>query len=101
MNRETEFYQEWEEDQEDFGKNKGVGNIVVYGKNVCSYCNRTIELLDELQLEYSYILIETEEEVKELKAKIKEEVNTVPQIFIDNRHIGGYNSLKSILDYML
>ena len=66
--------------------------IKMYTSNWCSYCNAAKNLLDELNLEYEEINIEE----KNISRSDLQELSggyTVPQIFINNKCIGGYDDL--------
>lgn len=70
--------------------------IIIYGRSSCLYCIRAKELAEKLKnnlpfCNYKYIDIEKIKLSKEsLSKKIGKPVNTVPQIFINKKHIGGY-----------
>ena len=64
----------------------------IYGRPNCGWCVRAKDLLSSNNVEYKYIDIY--EDSKSM-AWIKEKgYKTVPQIFDDDEHIGGYNDLE-------
>lgn len=66
-------------------------DIKIYGKTTCKYCTMTKEYFNNLKINYKYISLDDDN-----KRKIfyeKNNVNTVPQIFINNKRIGGYTEL--------
>lgn len=66
-------------------------NITIYTKKKCPYCKYAKEWLKNYNLQYKEIPLDDD---KERDFFYKEHiVNTVPQIFIDNIRIGGYNDL--------
>ena len=75
-------------------KTKINGKIKMYTKEKCNFCKLSKMLLENNELEYDIIQLEEDEKISD---KINEEVNTVPQIFIDNKRIGGYTELKAYL----
>lgn len=64
--------------------------ITIYGTSVCKWCKAAVSLAEAQGLKYEYRSIdENEQFYTELKA-LKPDVKTVPQIWWDNRYIGGY-----------
>jgi len=64
----------------------------IYTKTTCSYCVKAKELLNSKNLEYIEKNIENLEYRTEL-LNIYPSVKTVPQIYLDDSLIGGYDSL--------
>ena len=62
--------------------------IRIYGKEGCNYCEKAKVLCDMYELEYEYIDATFDEEA--LDFLIENGFRTVPQVFIDGEHIGGY-----------
>lgn len=63
----------------------------VYGKNTCHFCDLAKKLLAQKNLEFTYIdVMEDAESLKKLK---DEGFKTVPQIWKDGEHIGGFTEL--------
>lgn len=72
-------------------------NITLYTKQTCPYCNAAKQLLKQKEATYHEIDIEIDpksrEEMIERSGRL-----TVPQIFIGERHIGGYDDMKALDD---
>src|SRR5699024_12069920 len=72
---------------------------VIFGRSGCPYCVRAKDLAEKLSNErddfqYQYVDIRAEGITKEdLQQKAGKPVETVPQIFVDQQHIGGYTDL--------
>ncbi len=62
----------------------------VYSFATCPYCVSAKQLLNQKGYEYEEIVIEREQ-IKDLVKKTK--MMTVPQIFIGDEFIGGYDDL--------
>lgn len=60
----------------------------------CIYCERAISLLTTLGIEVDKELLDTPEKKQHFLASGYE---TVPQIFVGNTLIGGYDQLKAFL----
>jgi len=70
-------------------------DITVYSTRVCGYCLRAKQLLHNKNLAFTEILIDQDPAAR----KVMEERagrRTVPQIFINNRHIGGFEELAAL-----
>lgn len=70
-------------------------HIKMYTKGYCSYCHAAKNLLTKRGLEFEEIPISgdagAEQQMRELSGR-----RTVPQIFIDDRPIGGYTELVEL-----
>ena len=73
-----------------------MAKIEIYTKAFCPYCSRAKALLDQKGAEY------TEYDITMDQAKRTEMIDrsgggsTVPQIFIDERHIGGSDDMAAL-----
>ncbi|QAY78883.1 glutaredoxin 3 [Sphingosinicella sp. BN140058] len=73
-----------------------MARVEIYTKFTCPYCFRAKRLLDEKGVTYE------EYEVTQIPGKRDEMLersngrHTVPQIFIDGRHIGGSDDLHEL-----
>jgi glutaredoxin 3 len=68
--------------------------IFIYGKNNCKYCKMSTALLDLRDKPYLYYNIDEEPERKEEMFKRQPNARTVPQIWVNETHIGGYKELS-------
>lgn len=75
--------------------------VVIFGRPACPYCVRAKELADKLTEErddfsYRYVDIHAEGISKEdLSKSAGKTVETVPQIFIDESHVGGFTEFEA------
>lgn len=67
--------------------------IRIYGKQNCSYCEKTKTYLDALEQEYEYIDITHWDQSRKEELKKMYNITTVPVILINDKFIGGYNDL--------
>jgi ribonucleotide reductase alpha subunit len=72
-------------------------NVVIYGKAGCIFCKLSKAYLHSLGIEYNYVSLDDETVCKMFYDKFK--VSSVPQIFIDNELIGGFEELKNKVKY--
>jgi len=69
---------------------------IVYGKNNCPWCARAKEELELRGMPFDYI--DLEEIGKTAKEVTGRDVKTVPQIYVEGKYIGGYESLMEHLE---
>lgn len=69
--------------------------IEIYGTTNCAACKQAAELCKAAGLEYKYHLLDEEPDlIEELEQRIGR-FTTVPQIFVDDEHVGGLMSFKA------
>ncbi|AQS41010.1 MAG: Glutaredoxin, GrxC family [Candidatus Tokpelaia hoelldobleri] len=71
-------------------------DIILYTKSWCPYCNRAKALLGEKGADYTEIDIEEQPEKREEMIDRAGGKTTVPQIFINGKHIGGCDDLYAL-----
>ena len=67
--------------------------VEIYTKNYCIWCDRAKLLLDSKDIEFKEIDLSDDQTRENFYNSIGENVKTVPQIYIDNLRIGGYQDL--------
>lgn len=65
--------------------------IKVYGGNGCAWCTAAKDYLDRKGQEYLYFNVHEDENALQF-LKIQG-FSSIPQIFVDGEHIGGYNDM--------
>ena len=74
------------------------GSVKIYSKKNCNYCLLTKAFFKERNIDYEEISVDDNHLrqlfFKDILEKEGKEITTVPQIFIDNKRIGGYSELK-------
>jgi len=68
-------------------------DVVIYTSKRCIYCNRAKELLESKKVEYREISVDESQEIVEEAVRRSNGMKTVPQIFIDDLHVGGCDDL--------
>jgi glutaredoxin 3 len=67
-------------------------NVEIYTSANCAYCVAAKILLKQKGFDYTELRVDTDPARRdEMIARTRQ--RTVPQIFIDGRHIGGYDDL--------
>jgi glutaredoxin len=68
--------------------------FTIYTTENCTFCTSAKKLLNNYNLEYLNIILDTPDKKKEFKEKTG--LKTVPQIYVSStgHHIGGYEELE-------
>jgi glutaredoxin 3 len=73
-----------------------MSKVVIYTSAWCPYCSMAKRLLDKKQAAYEEISVDGRPAVRdEMRAKAGGR-NTVPQIWIGERHVGGCDDLYAL-----
>ncbi|MEL0239231.1 MAG: glutaredoxin domain-containing protein [Candidatus Actinomarina sp.] len=72
--------------------------VLIYTKDNCIWCDRAKILLDSKKISYNEIDLSDDSERLKFYEKIGDNVKTVPQVFINDKRIGGFQDLKVFLD---
>ena len=68
--------------------------IIVYSTRVCPYCVAAKNLLTSKNLEYQEIMVDQDPEQRSIMME-KSGRTSVPQIFINGTHVGGFDDLSA------
>jgi glutaredoxin 3 len=69
--------------------------IEVYSTAVCPYCVAAKNLLKARGLEWTEVRVDTDPAQRALMLTRSGGVRTVPQIFINDQHVGGFDELAA------
>jgi glutaredoxin len=72
--------------------------VVIWSKDACTYCDQAKKLLESKSIEYEERNIMHEPWSKEQLLEAVPTARSLPQIFVDDEHIGGFKELKEILN---
>jgi glutaredoxin 3 len=70
-----------------------MSKIEVYSTAVCPYCVAAKNLLKSKGLEWSEVRIDTDPVQRDTMLERSGGRRTVPQIFVNDQHVGGYDDL--------
>ena len=70
--------------------------ITMYSGPLCNFCDAAKRLLSRNNLEYNEIDISTEGGLIDEMIKKANGKRTIPQIFFDDHHVGGYVELREL-----
>ena len=71
-------------------------NIIVYSGPMCGYCDAAKRLLARNNLEFTDIDVSTKEGLRDELTKKANGRRTIPQIFFNDEHVGGYQELRDL-----
>ena len=71
-------------------------NVTVYMGPMCNFCDAAKRLLTKKNIPYKEINIALDENKREEMLKKSNGAKTVPQIFIDDYHVGGNRELQTL-----
>jgi len=72
-----------------------MSQVIIYTKDNCGYCVRAKELLDAKNIAYEEIRVDLDSDLREEMEK-RSGLRTVPQIFINEKHVGGFDDLYDL-----
>ena len=83
-----------------------MADVVIYTKPGCGYCHAAKALLDQKGVDYTEIVASSDPAKKQEMIQRSNGRMTFPQVFIDDKHIGGSDDLAALdrkgeLDSML
>jgi len=71
-------------------------NVTVYMGSRCNFCDAAKRLLKRNNIPYNEINISLDETRREEMIKKSNGKRTIPQIFIEDFHVGGYVELRAL-----
>ena len=69
-------------------------NIVMYSGPLCNFCEAAKRLFLRNNLEFEEIDISSKDGLRDEMIKKANGKRTIPQIFFDDQHVGGYQELR-------
>lgn len=73
-----------------------MNKVEIYTKGYCPYCRRAKALLDAKGVDYAEYPIDKQPELRESMISRANGGYTVPQIFINDQHIGGCDDMFAL-----
>lgn len=72
-----------------------MAEVIIYSTTHCGFCQRAKQLLERKKIPYTEIDVTNDTALRE-KMEADSGRRTVPQIFIDGKHIGGCDDLYAL-----
>ena len=73
-----------------------MAKVEIYTTEYCPYCVRAKALLRSKDVEFTEIDVTDDDELREKMTELAGGRRTVPEIFINDRIIGGYDELRAL-----
>lgn len=73
-----------------------MSNVVIYTKDYCPYCHRAKALLESKGAQFTEFDIAQQPELRDEMIKKANGGTTVPQIFINDTHVGGCDDMMAL-----
>lgn len=70
-------------------------NVIMYATQFCSYCMRARQLLDAKGVDYEEISVDGDPVLRR-EMESRSGRRTVPQIFVGDYHVGGYDDMYAL-----
>jgi len=71
---------------------------IVYSGANCTWCDRVIDLLKEHEDDITKVMVDDKDKIKEMHQACGQKVNTVPQVIIDGKYIGGFTETERYIN---
>ena len=71
-------------------------NIIMYTGPLCNFCDAAKRLFSRNNIKFKEIDISSKDGLMDEMIKKSNGKRTIPQIFFDNLHIGGYQELRAL-----
>ncbi|ORZ00309.1 glutaredoxin [Syncephalastrum racemosum] len=73
-------------------------NVMIFSKSYCPYCTGAKDLFGDLDVKFNAYELDTRKDGSEIQQALAELTGqkTVPNIFINQNHIGGYSNLDEL-----
>lgn len=75
-----------------------MNTVTIWSKDACSYCEMSKNLLQSKGILFEEKKIGYDGISRDDLLKILPSARSVPQIFVDGKHVGGFQELKKLLD---
>ncbi len=76
-------------------KKLNIPEILIYTSTICPYCTMAKRLLDKKSVDYRELNVDSKPGLRQEMMQ-RTQRRTVPQIYIGDRHIGGFDDLYTL-----
>jgi glutaredoxin 3 len=73
-----------------------MSRVTVYSTAHCGFCHMAKQMLDKWDIDFVDIRIDNDEAARQECAQVTQGAQTVPQIIIDGKPIGGFSELTEL-----
>ena len=68
--------------------------VEIYGAAWCTTCKDAVTYCKNKSIDYSYIDIDDTANLRGLEERVGAKIRAVPQIFLDDKHVGSFMGLQ-------
>jgi len=72
-----------------------MAKVIIYSGEYCPYCQRAKQFFESRGVDYTELRVDQDPELRR-EMETKSQRRTIPQIFINDQHIGGYDDLIAL-----
>ncbi|GAA5810532.1 hypothetical protein MFLAVUS_003955 [Mucor flavus] len=71
--------------------------VMIFSKSYCPYCTRAKDLFDDIEVDYKALELNDHKDGEAIQKVLAEltKQNTVPNIFVNQQHVGGADALNA------
>ncbi|WP_038035749.1 glutaredoxin 3 [Thermopetrobacter sp. TC1] len=73
-----------------------MAEVIIYATRFCPYCHAAKRLLRDKGVEFQEIDVTFDPKTRRKMTELAGGRHTVPQIFINGHHVGGYDDLSAL-----
>ncbi len=73
-----------------------MAEVIIYSTRFCPYCHAAKRLLRDKGVEFQEIDVTFDPQTRRKMTELAGGRHTVPQIFINGHHVGGYDDLSAL-----
>ena len=73
-----------------------VSRVTIYSRDGCVWCDKAASLCEEKGIQYTVLKLGIDYEVEDFNSHFPY-ATTVPQIYLDGKHVGGYKGLLDVV----
>jgi glutaredoxin 3 len=70
--------------------------VIIYTTNYCPFCVKAKSLLNKKKIQFSEINVSNDDSLREKMSEMANGARSVPQIFVDNVHIGDCEKIYKL-----
>ena len=75
----------------------GIPTVEIYTWRFCPFCLRAKALLNEKGVKFKEYSIDGDDDARTKMSERAGGLRTVPQIFVNDHHVGGFNELNNLV----
>jgi glutaredoxin 3 len=76
-------------------RSKALVSVVIYSTRYCGYCAQARDLLAHKGVAFEEVMVDQDPERRDEMMQ-RSGQRSVPQVFVDDRYIGGYDALHAL-----